>query len=598
MPLAGIGAGHPDSSNTDAVGQTDDGEEGYAYDQGDDPRFNPPPPPVVEHSLDPYDRNGTETGGGHISGLPVCLPNEELFHVTGDKCRDALLAAHEAGDKPHVYSLDGGCALIADGENGKCIRGLFKTNADVAVMKDVLSRTVRFYANVRGGRAKTMAPPRDVALNILADPGLLPKLAGIATIPALRPDGSILDRPGYDAATGLYYDPSGLGAIQVPETPTKEDLRKALAVLEEPFKDFSFKSVEDRANYLALLLTPVVRSLISGNVPLHVIDAPIQGTGKTTLAACVSLIATGRSKPMPPPGRAGDEEMRKLVTAELVTHPSVTILDNLAGRLDSPALAAALTTGIWSDRLLGHTVMITVSVKTVFIVTGVNVEVAGDMIRRCVWIQLDPTCEKPWERRFAFEPVGYVAQRRAALAGALLTLARNWFARGRPAWRGTPFGSFENWSEVVGGILQAAGMPGFLENRSRADDSANREIDTLAAFYQAWRTAFGDAPKRPSEVIAALSQGSVDYSHTGKPLRDNLPEDLLPMLDRREGGAAAKLGRWLKTIKGRQAGGLMLVDRFDSANRSTYWSVVEAGPDTSAAGVAHLAGTAPARSAP
>ena len=48
---------------------------------------------------------------------------------------------------------------------------------------------------------------------------------------SLRPDGSILDRPGYDPATGLYFDAQGVAFPAIPQRPTREQARAALIVL-------------------------------------------------------------------------------------------------------------------------------------------------------------------------------------------------------------------------------------------------------------------------------------------------------------------------------------------------------------------------------
>ena len=45
---------------------------------------------------------------------------------------------------------------------------------------------------------------------------------------------------------------------------------------------------------------------------------------------------------------------------------------------------------------------------------------------------------------------------------AALTLIRAWIAAGRPKGKKT-LGKFEGWAEVMGGILQVAGVPGFLD---------------------------------------------------------------------------------------------------------------------------------------
>ena len=68
----------------------------------------------------------------------------------------------------------------------------------------------------------------------------------------------------------------------------------------------------------------------------------------------------------------------------------------------------------------------------------------------------------------------WTRKHRRELMTAILTLVRAWFAAGapRPA-RGVSFGSFEIWERIVGGIVEAAGLTGFLDNlkvwRSESD---------------------------------------------------------------------------------------------------------------------------------
>src|SRR5262245_55106960 len=42
--------------------------------------------------------------------------------------------------------------------------------------------------------------------------------------------GSLLDIPGYDEATGIYYKPSRL-ALDIPQEPTLDDAKKAIETL-------------------------------------------------------------------------------------------------------------------------------------------------------------------------------------------------------------------------------------------------------------------------------------------------------------------------------------------------------------------------------
>src|SRR6185437_14192738 len=86
----------------------------------------------------------------------------------------------------------------------------------------------------------------------------LPPLAGVI---ALRQDGSILSTAGYDAATGLYL--TGNGWAAVPDSPTGEDVHRALATLRAPFDEFPFIGTEDRGVLLSAIVTGLQRRLLA-----------------------------------------------------------------------------------------------------------------------------------------------------------------------------------------------------------------------------------------------------------------------------------------------------------------------------------------------
>jgi putative DNA primase/helicase len=109
----------------------------------------------------------------------------------------------------------------------------------------------------------------------------------------LRPDGSILSEPGYDAATQLYLAPGpGIKLPDIACKPTFDDAHDALYALEELFVEFPFVDEVDRSVALSALITPVIRSAIDV-APMHAISAPIYGSGKSFLMNTASAIATG-----------------------------------------------------------------------------------------------------------------------------------------------------------------------------------------------------------------------------------------------------------------------------------------------------------------
>ena len=70
------------------------------------------------------------------------------------------------------------------------------------------------------------------------------------------------------------------------DIPSMNEINKAKdLLLDELLADFPFASQADRANAVAWLLLPLIRPSIDGPTPLHLIEAPIQGTGKGTFGS-------------------------------------------------------------------------------------------------------------------------------------------------------------------------------------------------------------------------------------------------------------------------------------------------------------------------
>jgi putative DNA primase/helicase len=78
---------------------------------------------------------------------------------------------------------------------------------------------------------------------------------------------------------------------------------------------------------------------------------------------------------------------------------------------------------------------------------------------------------------------------------------QNWLAAGKPSFKGRPLGSFEAWSRIMGGILQAAGIAGFLGNQNEFYESADE--DTLAArcFVQVWWERYQNRPVLAADLV-------------------------------------------------------------------------------------------------
>ena len=72
----------------------------------------------------------------------------------------------------------------------------------------------------------------------------------------MRPDGTVIDSPGYDEATRLFYvKPANLSIPKIPENPSNFEIEGYLGYLLEAICDFPFVEDADRANALGLIMT-------------------------------------------------------------------------------------------------------------------------------------------------------------------------------------------------------------------------------------------------------------------------------------------------------------------------------------------------------
>jgi hypothetical protein len=242
--------------------------------------------------------------------------------------------------------------------------------------------------------------------------------------------------------------------------------------------------------------------MIDGCTPLHVIEAPTVGAGKGLLCNLVSLVVTGKpcdSRTM----AENDEEVRKMLTAELAKARPIILLDNAreGATLASAPLASVLTTTSWTDRILGKTEVITLSNTAMWLLTGNNVRLSRDIARRSIRVRIDPKQDRAWRRTgFKHDPIqSWAKANRDELVHAALVMVRAWLAAGRPLSRDR-LGSFEHWAAVMGGLLQVAGVEGFLGNLEEMYANADEEGEMWRELTLAWWEAHGTAEVHTSAL--------------------------------------------------------------------------------------------------
>jgi putative DNA primase/helicase len=310
----------------------------------------------------------------------------------------------------------------------------------------------------------------------------------------LRQDGTVLDTPGYDARTGLFYEPGTTEFPAIPAAPTRAEAEAALAVLQAPLKDFPFREQHHRNAAIAALFTVLFRHAITGNVPMIGVNAPTAGTGKTLLVDVIALTATGRSAPkMSQPAR--EEEWNKQLLTCALEGDQIVLIDNCTDTLASGELCRAITAETIKGRILGVMENGEAPQNAVYFATGNSLRFRGDINRRVLPIELESELERPETRtKFTIDCplLDWTRVHRPALVQAALTIARAYhLATDKPSVRA--WGSFEAWRALVCGPLLWLGLadPILGVEELQHEDEEREQLRTLLL---AWDAVYSNTP--------------------------------------------------------------------------------------------------------
>jgi hypothetical protein len=473
-----------------------------------------------------------------------------------DIVADAWSAVLRANDPPSLFVRDDRLVRVKTVEDAGRIDDLSED-----AMYGHLARTASWKKATRSGPTHAL-PPKQLAKDMLAIPHPnVPVLHGVIETPVFGQRGHLLATSGYHADDAVWVQcPSSLAGCSPPPHPTAAEIAAARALLlDDLLVDFQFAALSDRAHAVAGMLLPFVRPMIPGCTPMHLIEAASPGTGKGLLADAISVLSTGQNC-APTTVPRDDAEVRKKITAMLMMAPPVVLLDNVTHHLNSADLASALTADPWQDRLLGANRIIRLPNKATWLLTANNPTTTLEIARRSVRIRIEPGTDQPWLRTgFKHNPLRqWIHDSRGRLVHAVLVLVQAWVVAGRPVGNRV-LGSFEAWSNVIGGILTVAGIPGFLENLENLYETADAEGRQWRALCSRWWEAHQGQKVNATEIYKLADAHQLLGSVLG---------------DKGDRAAAIRLGKALHSHRGRHFGPWRLgIDNTDGSH--TWYFLVQ-----------------------
>ena len=220
--------------------------------------------------------------------------------------------------------------------------------------------------------------------------------------------------------------------MTVSAKPSGDEVRKAIALLEEAVRDFPFSDVfsgdeprpykigvadangyratnfkrgwSSRWNTYAAILHPQVRHLLpsGSSTPFYHLDKAVPGEGAGLLMNTVNIIATGRVMPIRVFNEKNPGEFEKGIPAALLSGDPAIGIDNMTGHIESDALAALATAGEWVARRYGkNDVELRIKTLAMWMMGGNNTRFNPDLVQRMVPIRLDSGLVNPAKERTA-----------------------------------------------------------------------------------------------------------------------------------------------------------------------------------------------------
>lgn len=343
----------------------------------------------------------------------------------------------------------------------------------------------------------------------------------LVRLPVMRSDGDKripeLLPAGYDEPTGIFT---------VDGVPYDENMDAGEAqswLLSEVLPGYPWGDSQDSgsmsrsrcvAGHFAAMLTPFCTLMLpeEANRPMFVYLANQKGAGKSALAKM--MLAPVYGFPAATNADTQEQELEKQISASLVAGKPYLFLDNMKN-FRSGTLAMVLTSPRVALRVMGGHEMPEIVNKTLFVLTGITVNIGDELERRSVIIDLF-SARDATERRFTREITdAWFSEpaNRSRMLAALWSFVRHWRDHGMKrypeAWRAT----FEACASLIGSIVMSLNMANPFAKREQGmgGDEEGEALQDLIRFSAADIEDGEHRDWTPSQLVSlAEEQGLIE----------------------------------------------------------------------------------------
>jgi DNA polymerase III delta prime subunit len=264
----------------------------------------------------------------------------------------------------------------------------------------------------------------------------------------------------------------------------REVLDRLPPLMRDWVRGFHWNSPIDLINYIAgPLMTVLMPLFVEAGHPAMMFWGNKPGIGKSLAAQCLAILKDGEQAAATSI-EGGAKEVENQIASEFNDGRTTLFIDNQKGPINCPILEANMTCAQLGYRGMFVQSKIRRPNDVLWLITTNDGTPSDDLLSRCIHSRLHYEGDPASCRYGATEDeiVRYMKANRAGILAEAAGMVRRWMDAGRVLVH-TP-GRFEKFSNTVGSILVANGLPGFLSNARAEIREHSTKLQQLTAIAE------------------------------------------------------------------------------------------------------------------
>lgn len=387
----------------------------------------------------------------------------------------------------------------------------------------------------------------------------LPPIRILTRCPVLiERDGHLLQIIGYDRQSGIYAD-----AQPAPEMPIEE----AIPLILETLDGFKFATGPDKTRAIAAMIAPalVFGGLMPARCPIDMGEADDSQSGKGYRLKIKAALYNQKVRSVNQQ-KGGVGSMEETFNGALVRGATFVSLDNVRGKIDSPAIESFLTEDVYQARVPFQPPVEIDPRRVMVMMTSNAADMTRDLANRCSCVRI---LKHDDGHEFAVYPEGdildHVRANQPRFISAVHAVIRAWHAAGKPRTNEHRH-DFRQWAQTMDWIMsnvfgvKERMLDGHRETQARMTNPSLVWLRDVAIAVL--RAGIGDQWLRTHHIIDIMSEAGI--------VLHGMPEGYDPETADDDSRRSVQQGIGRKLAQCFRAGDVVTIDAITITRQKSY----------------------------